>query len=196
MKQNKTLKEKEVKLKQVRNDVVDCQKCSLYKTRILPVIGQGSHSAKIMFVGEAPGAKEDKTGFPFCGASGKFLDELLNSAGIKREEVYICNLLKCRPPGNRDPKPEELEVCTPYLERQIEAINPKIISPLGRHSMNFLMKKFNLEDKIDLISKIHGKIFNIEKNIKLVPLYHPAVAVYNANMKKVLIKDFEILKII
>ena len=190
------LKEKESKLRKVKDNVINCQKCSLYKTRILPVIGQGSHSAKIMFVGEAPGAKEDKTGFPFCGASGKFLDELLNSAGIKREEVYICNLLKCRPPGNRDPISEELEACTPYLDRQIEAINPKIISPLGRHSMNFLMKKFNLEDKIDLISKIHGKIFDIENDIKLVPLYHPAVAVYNANMKEILIKDFEILKII
>ena len=189
-------KEKESKLREVKDNVINCQKCSLCKTRILPVIGQGSHSAKIMFVGEAPGAKEDKTGFPFCGASGKFLDQLLNSAGIKREEVYICNLLKCRPPGNRDPISEELEACTPYLDRQIEAINPKIISPLGRHSMNFLMKKFNLEDKIDLISKIHGKIFDIENNIKLVPLYHPAVAVYNANMKEVLIKDFEILKII
>ena len=189
-------KEKESKLREVKDNVINCQKCSLCKTRILPVIGQGSHSAKIMFVGEAPGAKEDKTGFPFCGASGKFLDQLLNSAGIKREEVYICNLLKCRPPGNRDPISEELEACTPYLDRQIEAINPKIISPLGRHSMNFLMKKFNLEDKIDLISKIHGKIFDIENDIKLVPLYHPAVAVYNANMKKVLIKDFEILKII
>jgi len=190
------LKEKETKLKQVKDDVVGCKKCSLHKTRILPVIGQGNHSAKIMFIGEAPGAQEDKTGVPFCGASGRFLDELLNSAGIKREEVYIANLLKCRPPKNRDPKSEELEVCTPYLERQIEAINPKIISPLGRHSMNFLMKKFNLEDQIDLISKIHGKIFDIKNNIKLVPLYHPAVAVYNANMKEVLIKDFKILKTI
>lgn len=184
----------ETKLKQVKEDVINCQKCSLYKTRILPVIGQGSHTAKIMFVGEAPGANEDKTGVPFCGASGKFLDKLLNSAGIKREDVYICNLLKCRPPKNRDPKSEELEVCTAYLERQIEAINPKIISPLGRHSMNFLMKKFNLESQIDIISKIHGKVFNIENNIKLVPLYHPAVAIYNANMKGVLIEDFKILK--
>ena len=190
------LKEKEAKLRQIRDDVVGCEKCSLSKTRILPVIGQGSHSAKIMFVGEAPGANEDKTGIPFCGASGKFLDKLLNSAGIKREEVYIANLLKCRPPKNRGPKSEELEVCTPYLERQIEAINPKIISPLGRHSMNFLMKKFNLENQIDLISKIHGKVFNIENDIKLIPLYHPAVAVYNANMKEVLINDFKILKTI
>ena len=188
--------ETETKLKQIKEDVINCQKCSLCKTRILPVIGQGSHSAKIMFVGEAPGANEDKTGVPFCGASGKFLDKLLSSAGIKREDVYICNLLKCRPPKNRGPKSEELQVCTSYLERQIEAINPKIISPLGRHSMNFLMKKFNLEDQIEIISKIHGKVFNIENNIKLVPLYHPAVAVYNANMKGVLIEDFKILKTI
>ena len=189
---NKMLKDP--KLKRVKEDVINCQKCSLYKTRILPVIGQGSHSAKIMFVGEAPGANEDKTGVPFCGASGKFLDKLLNSAGIKREDVYICNLLKCRPPKNRDPKPEELEVCTSYLDRQIEAIKPKVISSLGRYSMDFLMKKFNLGDQIDLISKIHGKVFDIENNIKLVPLYHPAVAVYNANMKETLIEDFKILK--
>ena len=190
------LKEKEVLLKQIRDDIVNCTKCSLYKTRILPVIGQGNYSAKIMFVGEAPGAKEDKTGMPFCGASGKFLDKLLSSAGIKREDVYIANLLKCRPPKNRGPKPEELKVCTSFLDRQIEAINPKIISSLGRYSMEFLMKKFNLEDQIGLISKIHGKVFDIKNNIKLVPLYHPAVAIYNANMKSVLIEDFKILKTI
>jgi len=188
------LKEKEIQLKQIRDDVVGCKKCPLYKTRILPVIGQGSHNAKIMFIGEAPGAKEDKTGFPFCGASGKFLDKLLSSAGIKREKVYICNLLKCRPPKNRGPQVEELKACTSYLDRQIEAINPKIISSLGRYSMDFLMRKFGLENQIDLISKIHGKVFDIENNIKLVPLYHPAVAIYNGNMKSVLIEDFKILK--
>ncbi len=183
---------KEEKLKRIRDEVINCKKCSLYKTRTLPVVGQGNHDAKIMFIGEAPGANEDKTGIPFCGKSGKFLDEMLNRAGIKREDVYICNLLKCRPSNNRDPSKEELEACIPYLEKQIEIIKPQVISSLGRHSMNFLMKKYGLEDQIDLISKIHGKVFKIN-SIKLVPLYHPAVAVYNSNMKDVLIEDFKIL---
>ncbi len=190
-------KDKEAILKKVKEDVVECKKCPLYKTRNLPVVGQGSHDTDIVFVGEAPGAQEDKTGIPFCGKAGQFLDELLNSAGIKRKEVYICNLLKCRPPDNRDPNSEELEACTPYLEKQIEAIKPRVLSPLGRHAMNFLMKKYNLDDQIDLISKIHGKVFNIKtvfRDLKLVPLYHPAVAIYNANMKDVLIDDFKILK--
>ena len=187
------VKDKEEQLKQVKEDVINCQRCSLYKTRTLPVIGQGNHNAKIMFIGEAPGANEDKTGFPFCGASGKFLDQLLISANLKREDIYITNLLKCRPPKNRDPLENELKVCTPYLDKQIEAINPKVIASLGRYSMVFLMKKFGLEDKLDLISRIHGKVFNIN-DIKLVPLYHPAVAVYNANMKEILINDFKILE--
>jgi DNA polymerase len=188
---------KEEKLKQIKEEVINCKKCSLYKTRTLPVIGQGSHNAKIMFIGEAPGANEDKTGIPFCGKSGDFLDEMLNKAGIKREDVYICNLLKCRPPKNRDPNQKELKVCTPYLDRQIELIKPKVISSLGRYSMEFLMKKYGLEDQMGLISKIHGNVFEVKtmfSEIKLVPLYHPAVAVYNANMKDVLIEDFKALK--
>jgi DNA polymerase len=188
---------KEEKLKQIKEEVINCKKCSLYKTRTLPVIGQGSHNAKIMFIGEAPGANEDKTGVPFCGRSGDFLDEMLNKAGIKREDVYICNLLKCRPPKNRDPNQKELKVCTPYLDRQIELIKPKVISSLGRYSMEFLMKKYGLEDQMGLISKIHGNVFEVKtmfSEIKLVPLYHPAVAVYNANMKDVLIEDFKALK--
>jgi DNA polymerase len=188
---------KEEKLKQIKEEVINCKKCSLYKTRTLPVIGQGSHNAKIMFIGEAPGANEDKTGVPFCGRSGDFLDEMLNKAGIKREDVYICNLLKCRPPKNRDPNQKELKVCTPYLDRQIELIKPKVLSSLGRYSMEFLMKKYELENQLDLISKIHGNVFEVKtmfSEIKLVPLYHPAVAVYNANMKDVLIEDFKALK--
>lgn len=185
---------KEEKLRKIKEKVINCQKCSLCKTRTLPVIGQGDHNAKIMFIGEAPGANEDKTGVPFCGKSGDFLDEMLNKAGIKREDVYICNLLKCRPPNNRDPNQKELKACTPYLDKQIELIKPEVISSLGRYSMEFLMKKYGLEDQLGLISKIHGKVFEIKNGIKLIPLYHPAVAVYNANMKDVLIEDFKILK--
>jgi DNA polymerase len=193
----------EKELKKIKNEVSNCKKCSLYKERLkngfYPVVGEGNHQAKIMFVGEAPGLNEAKTGRPFCGAAGKILDELLESVGIKRENVYITNLLKDRPPGNRDPQPEEIKACTPYLEKQIEIIKPEIICPLGRYSMRFLMEKFGLKDQIDGISKIHGKIFkskSLFQDVVIIPFYHPAVATYNPNMKKVLEEDFKILKTI
>jgi len=190
-------KDKDNKLKEIKDKVLKCKKCSLYKNRNYPVIGQGSHDAEIMFIGEAPGAQEDKTGHPFCGRAGTILDELLNSVSIKRKDIYICNILKCRPPSNRDPEIKEIKACTPYLEKQIEIIKPKIICSLGRYSMEFLMKKFGLEDKIELISKIHGNLFEIKigsQKLKFVAFYHPAVATYNPNMKESLKKDFQILK--
>lgn len=207
------MKDLDNKLEKIKNEVLNCKKCPLYKTRTYPVIGEGNHQAKIVFVGEGPGASEDRTGRPFCGAAGKILDELLKSVDIKREDVYVTNLLKDRPPANRDPKPEEIEDCVPYLERQIEIIRPKVICPLGRYSMRFLMEKFGLKEKIEPISKIHGKVFEVNpfdrlrvngeqsriingllQNIKIIPLYHPAVAIYNINMKKVLKEDFKILQ--
>ncbi len=184
-------------LKKIKDEVVSCKKCSLYKTRIYPVIGEGNHQAKIIFCGEAPGAQEDKTGRPFCGAAGKILDELLECVGIKRKEVYIANLLKCRPPQNRDPQKEEIETCVPYLEKQIEIIKPEVICSLGRFAMEFLMERFGLKDQIEPISKIHGKVFETEilfQKITLIPFYHPAVATYNPNMKEDLKKDFKILE--
>jgi len=187
------LKKIEEKLKKIKDEVLACKKCPLYKTRTYPVIGQGNHQAKIMFIGEAPGFSEDKTGRPFCGQAGKILDELLESVGIKREEVYICNILKCRPPGNRNPQSQEIEACTSYLERQIEIIKPKVICTLGNYSTGFIMKKYGLEGEIQGISKIHGKVFATD-DLKIIPLYHPAVATYNSNMIEVLKKDFKILR--
>jgi DNA polymerase len=187
----------EKQLKNIKQEVLACQKCSLYKNRIYPVIGQGNHQAKIVFVGEAPGFSESKTGYPFCGSSGKILDELLESIDIKREDVYITNLLKDRPPNNRDPEIEEIKACYPYLEKQLELIKPKVICLLGRHAMQFLMKEFGLEKEIQPISKIHGQVFQSDKlsgGVKIIPLYHPAVAAYNINMKSVLIEDFQALK--
>ena len=184
-------------LEEIRKEVLKCRKCGLYRTRTNPVVGEGNPKAKIMFVGEAPGFNEDRMGRPFCGAAGRVLDELLESIGIKREDVYISNLLKCRPPGNRDPQKEEISACSPYLERQIEIIKPKIICPLGRYSMRFLMEKYGLKDKIEPISRIHGRVFEISslfQEIKIIPLYHPAVATYNINMKEVLKRDFRILE--
>lgn len=188
---------KDDELKKIKEEVINCKKCPLYKERILPVIGEGNHNAKIMFVGEAPGLNEAKTGHPFCGAAGKILDELFDGIDIKREEVYITNLLKDRPPNNRDPQKEEIVACAPYLERQIEIIGPEIICPLGRHSMKFLMEKFGLGNKINPISKIHGQVFeasNLFQKAKIIPFYHPAAVIYNPNLKKVFKKDFKILE--
>ena len=190
-------------LEKIKTEILSCKKCPLYKTRNHPVIGEGSSRAKIMFCGEAPGYNEDKTGRPFCGAAGKILDELLESTGIKREEVFVTNILKDRPPGNRDPKKEEIEACGPYLDRQIEIIKPEVISTLGNFSTAYIFQKYGLKDQIQGISKIHGKVFKVTftsnfgvgvKSIKIIPLYHPAVATYNINMKEVLKRDFRALK--
>ena len=180
-------------MEKVKKAVIQCQKCPLHKTRTFPVVGQGNHQAKIIFIGEGPGANEDKTGIPFCGQSGNILDELFESIGYRREDAYICNILKCRPPNNRNPERNEIESCTLHLEKQIEIIKPKIIAPLGNYAMNFILEKYRLKDRIEGISKIHGKAFQIDQ-MKIIPLYHPAVAVYNANMKDNLKKDFKILK--
>jgi len=184
-------------LRQIKGEVLECRKCSLYKSRILPVIGEGNHRAEIMLIGEAPGASEAKAGRPFFGAAGKVLDELLEAVGIKRKEIYITNILKDRPPENRNPLKEEIEACTPYLIRQIEIIRPKIIGTLGNYATAYLLERFSLKDKVQGISKIHGKVFEAEANfgiIKIIPFYHPAVVVYNASTKKILKKDFQVLK--
>lgn len=178
-------------MEKIKEDVLACKKCSLYKERNIPVIGQGNHNAKIIFIGEAPGAKEDASGVPFCGRSGDFLNELLDHIGLKREDVYITNIVKCRPPKNRDPKDSEIECCKNYIERQIESINPKVICSLGRYSMNFIMNNLGIENK-DTISNLHGKVF--EGKYIFIPLYHPAVAIYNSSKKEELKKDFEIIK--
>ena len=183
-------------LRKIKEEVIACQKCPLAeyrrKNKFLPVVGEGSHWAKIMFIGEAPGLEEAKRGRPFCGRAGKVLDKLLAGAGIKREDVYITNVLKDRPPNNRDPKEEEIKACAPYLERQIKLIEPEIICTLGNYATKYIFLTYKNEEPPG-ISKIHGKVFLSEK-FKILPLYHPAVAVYNSNMEAVLEKDFENLK--
>jgi len=175
--------------------VEQCKKCELYKTRNKPVAGEGSLDAKVLFIGEAPGRNEDLKGRPFVGRAGEILDELLASIGIKRSEVFIANILKCRPPENRNPLQSEIELCSKYLDRQIETIKPKIIVTLGNFASSYIFEKFGL--KYDKISKIHGKIFKINTifgKMNVIPLYHPAVAVYNLNTKDTLIKDFKAIK--
>ncbi|PIR86252.1 uracil-DNA glycosylase [Candidatus Kaiserbacteria bacterium CG10_big_fil_rev_8_21_14_0_10_43_70] len=161
------------------------------------VLGEGYHDASIMFVGEAPGRNEAKTGRPFCGAAGKILDELLASIGVERESVYITNIVKDRPPNNRDPSPGEIETYAPFLDRQIEIIQPKIIATLGRFAMDYIMRKFDLSFEIEPISTAHGKKYEAETNygkVMIVPLYHPAAAIYNQSLKETLREDFKILK--
>ncbi len=188
-------------LRQIKDEVINLKNSPLYqeriKNKVFPVIGEGDHYAKIMFVGEAPGKNEAATAQPFCGASGKILDQLLASVSINRQDVYVTNIVKDRPPFNRDPLPEEIAVYGPFLDRQIEIIKPKVIATLGRFSMDYIMRKFGLASQLKSISQMHGKIFEADTGfgkIKIVPLYHPAVAVYNSNMKEALKEDFKILK--
>ncbi len=188
-------------LKKIKEEVLNLKESPLYSYRTenkyFPVIGEGSHDAKIMFVGEAPGRNEAKTGRPFCGTAGKVLDELLEHVKIKREDVYITNIVKDRPQQNRDPLPEEIKIYGPFLDRQVEILQPKVICALGRYSMGYIMQKFGLGSKVEAISKMHGKSFDTRTSygpIKIVCLYHPCVAVYNPNRKDELKNDFEILK--
>ena len=171
------------------NQIVDCQKCALAQGRNLAVPGEGLENAKIMFIGEAPGYHENRLGRPFVGAAGKFLEELLASINMRREEVYICNVIKCRPAGNRDPLPNEIEACRPYLDRQIELIRPRLIVTLGRHSMARYLPKAS-------ISKIHGRPTKFGEFVVL-PLFHPAAALhqpkYRADIERDILRIPEVL---
>ncbi len=188
-------------LRAVKEGVVGFDISPLAQERIrngvFPVIGEGSHTAKIMFVGEAPGKNEAATGRPFAGAAGRVLNELLASVGIPREDVYITNVVKDRPPQNRDPNPEEIALYAPFLDRQIDIIQPRVIALLGRHSMKYIMEKFELEDQIGPISRLHGKVFEARASygdIQIIPFFHPAAALYNPPLKKDMIDDFQALR--
>ena len=162
-----------------------------------PVLGEGSHDAEILFVGEAPGKNEATTGRPFCGAAGKILTELVGSIGIEREEVYITNIVKDRPPENRDPFPDEIALYGPFLERQIKIIQPRVIATLGRFSMDYVMRMFGLEFEIEPISRAHGKAYKTETpsgtSLYVVPLYHPAASIYNRTLRETLDEDVKVL---
>ena len=167
------------------------------KNNYFAVLGEGSHDANIMFIGEAPGRNEAKTGRPFCGAAGRILDDLLISINVPREDVYITNIVKDRPPENRDPLPSEIELYAPFLDRQIDIIKPKILATLGRFSMEYIMRKFELVFELESISAAHGKMYDAFASygaIKIIPLYHPAAAIYNQSLKETLKKDFQELK--
>jgi len=195
------MNDRDKKLKTIRDEVFDLKNSPLYKYRTdnkyFPVLGEGSHEAKIIFIGEAPGKNEAKTGRPFCGRAGQLLDELLDSVGIRRADIYITNIVKDRPQENRDPSPEEIEIYGPFLDRQIEIIQPKIIATLGRYSMGYIMEKFGLQNDLTTIGELHGQVFEVEGSygkIKIIPLYHPAAAIYNQHLKGTLLEDFKVLK--
>jgi uracil-DNA glycosylase family 4 len=168
-------------------EVAGCVRCPLAETRTQVVFGSGSPSAELMFVGEAPGFHEDKQGVPFVGAAGKLLAKLLEGIGISREEVYVCNVIKCRPPGNRNPLPEEIEACEGHLFRQIELIQPALVATLG----NFATKL--LSGKQAGITQVHGRVQDVVlggRPVRLYPIFHPAAALYTPRMLQVLEEDF------
>ncbi|GAB4504379.1 MAG: uracil-DNA glycosylase [Anaerolineales bacterium] len=169
-------------LAQIASEVSNCMKCELHRTRKKAVPGEGPAHSEIMLIGEGPGFYENEQGRPFVGAAGQFLDQLLEQGGLKRSDVWIGNVVKCRPPGNRDPLPEELLACDEFLERQIQAINPKIIITLGRFSMS----KFLPGAKI---SAIHGQMRRVGNRF-VIPMYHPAAALHQPRWKPQILADF------
>lgn len=174
---------KQTKLDQIAAEIVTNNICPhLAKTAKHLVFGEGNPDARVVFIGEAPGKKEDETGRPFVGPAGKVLDQLLESIGLDRTDVYITSILKYRPPNNRDPLPAEKDAFWPYLQAQLEAINPMLVVTLGRHSANCFLPELR-------IGQAHGKPHKAGK-WTILPLYHPAVALYNNTMRKVLYEDF------
>lgn len=170
-------------LGRIAQEVAGCTACALSKTRHRTVPGTGAPNAEIMFIGEAPGYHEDQQGKPFVGPAGQFLDELLASIGLKRENVFIANVVKCRPPNNRDPQPDEMSACDHFLRRQIAAIQPKVVVTLGRFSM---AKFFPGET----ISRIHGRARR-QGGVIYFPLYHPAAALHQPALRRTIEEDFK-----
>lgn len=192
------INKKSEELKKIKEEIVNLKESPLYKYRTknnyFPVIGEGDHDADIIMIGEAPGENEALTGRPFCGRAGKILDNLLSEVDIPREETYITNIVKDRPPENRDPKPQEIEIYAPFLDRQIEIIKPKIIVTLGRFSANYVLSKFSFGDNFS-ISSINGKVYSKEgMDFEIIPLLHPAASIYSPERKEDLIEGFKKVK--
>ena len=188
----------DVQFRDLNSKILVCPLCPLSQTRQNAVPGEGPTNARMMFIGEGPGRQEDLDGRPFVGRAGKFLDECLQSIGLRREEVFITNIVKCRPTeksGNwvkdRKPATEEIEACAPYLTKQIELLNPDIICTLGDTAKSQIFKRFGLED--DTIGHVHGRLF-LAGRIKIVPLYHPAAALYDNSLHQMILIDFQGLR--
>ncbi|MBU1178158.1 uracil-DNA glycosylase [Patescibacteria group bacterium] len=175
-------------LNKITDEISQCTLCPLHENRTNAVPGEGNPRADLLFIGEGPGKKEDELGRPFVGPAGKLLEELLATIGLKREDVFIANVVKCRPPGNRDPLPEEVEACWPYLQQQVNAVDPKLIILLGRHSLDRFLPNMK-------ISQARGKpmrreVENLGRYV-FYPIYHPAAALHNPNNRQPLIDDFQ-----
>ncbi len=173
----------EQKLEKLAKQIKVCTLCELHRSRTEAVPGEGPAHAEIMFIGEGPGASEDKQGRPFVGASGRFLNELLEQAGVTRADVFITNVVKCRPPGNRDPLPDEVETCTSnYLQHQIKIIDPRVIVTLGRHSMGLFFKGAK-------ITQIHGQMRQVDDRF-VIAMFHPAAALHQLSLRETIMADF------
>jgi DNA polymerase len=191
------MKQKKSKIvKQIKEELINFKESPLFKYRLennyLPVLSEGNLFAKIIFIGEAPGKQEAEQGRPFVGSAGKILDEVLEKVELDREEIYITNLVNDRPPENRTPTKEEIELYSPFLMRQIQIIKPKIIVTLGRIPTDFILKEYNLEQEFNSMARIHGNIFSVNSlygKIFIIPTYHPAAVLYNPSLKAILKKD-------
>lgn len=172
-----------IPLDELRVQVESCRRCPLCDGRTQTVFGAGNPHARVMFIGEAPGKNEDLQGEPFVGAAGHYLNELLGCAGLRREDVFIANVLKCRPPGNRDPRPEEIQTCTPYLREQTRTIDPEVLVTLGKFSTQFVLKT-----QVG-ITRLHGRVQRAGKFL-VFPIFHPAAALYDGAKREAMENDF------
>ena len=170
-------------LAELRDELGECHRCPLGDTRTTLVFGHGNPEARVMLVGEAPGRNEDLTGQPFVGAAGKLLDELLGHAGLVREDVYIANILKCRPPKNRDPKPVEVQTCTPFLRAQMRLVDPELVMTLGNFATRFML------DTREGITTLRGQVIPVDGR-NVYPVFHPAASIYDRKKRETLISDF------
>ncbi len=173
-------------LRDTEIEALGCHRCPLCETRTTVVFGVGNPFARVMFIGEAPGRQEDLGAEPFIGAAGKYLNELLARAGLKREEIYIANVLKCRPPGNRDPKPDEIELCASFLRDQVRAIHPDILVTLGNFSTRFILKTEKG------ITSLRGQFYQAGR-FQVLPIFHPAAAIYDQSKRSIMEHDFSLL---
>lgn len=172
-------------LQQIHDEVKRCTKCKLCASRIQAVPGTGNPKTEILFIGEGPGKNEDEKGEPFVGQAGKLLDELLASINLKRADIFITNIVKCRPPNNRDPEEDEVKACTPYLDRQVQIIKPKLIVTLGRHSMGYFLPNLKISKEHGHPKRKNGQVY--------FPVYHPAAALYNGSLRQTLFNDFKLI---
>jgi DNA polymerase len=174
-------------LDSIRADIGDCQRCKLAPTRTHIVFGSGNPNAELVFVGEAPGADEDEQGLPFVGAAGQYLTKIIESIGVKREDTYICNILKCRPPKNRDPEPDEVAQCSPFLKRQLEAIKPKIVCCLGRFAAQTMLQS------ADSITRLRGRFHDID-GMRVIATFHPAYLLRSPEKKREVWEDMKTIR--